>query len=355
MSKKICQLLPTIVYGDAVSNEALLMQDIINEMGYESKIFAQNIDDKVANRVSNVKKLKLDREDILIYHMSTGSELSQLVYEMENKNKIMIYHNITPSSFFSQYSDILYKLCEMGREQLKMLNKTFLLTLTDSEYNKTELDSLGYKDTYELPIILNFKDFETEPDKKILNIYCNDGYTNIIFIGRIAPNKKHEDIIKSFFLYKKYINPKSRLFLIGSQNGMEKYVKTLKNMVLDYELKDVFFVGKVSFKEILAYYRIASVFLCMSEHEGFCVPLVESMIFKVPIIAYESSAIPSTLGKSGILVKEKKYEMIAELIDMLEKDKEFRDKVIASQIERLKFFDYNRTKKLFIQYLKEII
>ncbi len=354
MNRKVIQLLPTIAYGDAVSNDALSMSDVLEEMGFENEIYAINIDSRVAGRAVQINKLKTNNNDILIFHMSTGSQLSQRVNGLPNKTKVMVYHNITPAKYFLKYSSVAYDLCFTGRDQLTTLNNTFAMSLADSEYNRVELEELDYKNTYELPIILKFDDYKTEPDKKSIERY-NDGYVNILFVGRIAPNKKQEDIIKSFFMYKKYINPKSRLFLIGSHSGMEKYVQALNQLVIDLDLSDVYMPGHTSFKETIAYYKLASVFLCMSEHEGFCVPLIESMFFNVPIIAFEAAAIPGTLGNSGVMIKKKNYEFVAELIDMVVTDKELREKIIASQTERLKAFDEKKVKEHFRNYFKKII
>lgn len=112
--------------------------------------------------------------------------------------------------------------------------------------------------------------------------YKDDGYTNFIFVGRVAPNKKQEDVIRAFYCYKKYCNPKSRLFIVGSYNGMERYYHRLRRYVGALELDNVVFTGHIPFAQILAYYHLADLFLCMSDHEGFCVPLVEAMYFNLP-------------------------------------------------------------------------
>src|SRR5690606_3919553 len=150
--------------------------------------------------------------------------------------------------------------------------------------------------------------------------FSKDGYTNLLFVGRIAPNKKQDDIIKIFYYYKKFINPESRLILVGSYIGMERYYSELIKLVNDLDLQDVFFTGHIPFESILAYYQISHLFLCMSEHEGFCVPIVEAMLFDLPIIAYRSSAVPATLGNAGFVVSEKNYKAIAELIHIVLND-----------------------------------
>lgn len=352
---RIDQILPTINYGDAVSNYTINIKNILEEFGYKTDIYAENIGPKVSTKVKHISSYKKNNKtDIIIYHMSTGSKLSNFVEEIKGVKKVMFYHNITPSEYFKYYNKNIFDIVELGKKQLKVLSDTFNYTISDSEYNREELIQLGYKNNYVLPILISFDDYKKEPNSKILEKY-DDEYINIIFVGRIAPNKKQEDVIKTFYYYKKFINKKSRLFLVGSYAGMEKYLNSLESLIRFLNLEDVHICGHASFSEILAYYRIADVFLCMSVHEGFCVPLVESMFFEIPIIAYDSTAIPYTLGNSGILIKDKNYIGVAALIDEVIKDKELNKKIIDKQNERLKDFSYESIKKNFEVYLKAII
>lgn len=353
--RNIYQILPTISYGDAVSNDAINMNKVVLDLGFNGGIYAENIDPKVKDYVKHISKFRIkSTKDIIIHHFSTGSGVNDYVRSIKDVKKIIRYHNITPEEFFKGYNDVLFNLCKKGREQLNKGYKSYSIALADSEFNKKELDELNYKNILTLPIILNFDDYSVSPDSRTILKY-NDGKTNFLFVGRIAPNKKQEDIIKSFYYYKKYIDKDSRLFIVGSYNGMERYYSELLNLVDYLKLKDVFFTGHTSFREIISYYKIASVFLCMSEHEGFCVPILESMYFNVPIIAYNSCAVPETLGDSGILVNKKDYRIIAETINLVVNNHDIRDKLVKKQAERLKEFDENKTKKRFAEFFKMIV
>jgi len=353
--RRIDQILPTIVYGDAVSNDAIAIMNLLRGFGYKSDIFAENIGNNINEQIKYVKDYKIhDSKDILIYHMSTGSELSSKMQEFTKGIKVMIYHNITPSEFLCSFNTECSSLVDSGRKQLKELSSTFDYAIADSEYNRLELEAFNYKNTRVMPIIIPFKDFEKEADKNLLSKY-SDGKVNFLFVGRIAPNKKQEDIIKSFYYYKKYFNKDSRLFLVGSYEGMERYFNVLKLLVEKLELEDVYFTGKTSFSEMLAYYKTANAFICMSEHEGFCVPLIESMYFNVPIIAYESSAIPYTMENSGIIVKEKDYKLIAGLLDKVVKDERVKELLVSGQRKRLQFFSSENSKIYLKNILNEII
>ncbi|MED0762734.1 glycosyltransferase, partial [Aneurinibacillus thermoaerophilus] len=249
---------------------------------------------------------------------------------------------------FSGYSIQGEELCRIGKEQLKFLVPYIDYAWADSEYNRLELEELGYKNTHVTPIIINFEDYKRNPSQKLMEKFKAEKHiTNILFVGRIAPNKKQEDIIKVFYYYKKYINEDSRLFLVGSYSGMERYYNELMELVKELQLEDVYITGHISFEEILAYYTNADLFLCMSEHEGFCVPLVEAMHFEIPIIAYKSSAIGETLGNGGILVLEKQYKEIAELMHIVLSTPKIKERMIINQKKRLEFFSKKNTENIF--------
>ena len=202
-------------------------------------------------------------------------------------------------------------------------------------------------------ILIPFDDYKKKPSEKILSKYKDDGYTNIIFVGRVVPNKCQEDVIGSFNEYQKHFNPRSRLFIVGT--FMETYFNRLKEYTERLGVKNVAFTGHCPFDEILAYYRLADLFLCQSEHEGFCVPLAEAMCFDVPVVAYDSSAIAETLGGSGFLLKEKDPLLTAGVMNRILTDSALRETIVENQRERLQDFQYDKVKALFWKYMDEFI
>ena len=354
---KIIQIMPTVSFGDAVSNDARAIAKVIEEMGYKTAIYAENVDPRIKDKgIYKISKLpEISDDDVVIFNHSTGTGLCYDLPKLSGR-KMMIYHNITPPRFFGNYSSTARALTEFGYEGTKFLSDKIEYVMADSAYNANDLVEMGYKcDMFVRPILIPFEDYEKEPDQEIIKKYGSDGYTNIVFVGRIAPNKKQEDIIKTFAYYKKYVNPKSRLILVGSDGGMERYGADLKRYADALMVEDVIFTGHISFKAILAYYRVADVLLCMSEHEGFCVPLVEAMFFNVPIVAYSSSAIPDTLGGSGVLVKDKDPVFVSMVIDRLVKDADFREAVLDGQRKRLKDFSYETVREQFIEGINRFI
>lgn len=349
----VYQLLQTLSYGDAVGNETLIIKRILTENCIVNDIFAESF---VGNCLVEGKYIenfpKVTKDDVVIYHFAISCKKAIDLLKNINCHKIIIYHNVTPDKFFTDYNFELSELCINARAELKALSGIVDYCIADSEYNKQELIEVGYKCKIDvLPLLIPFEDYDKAPSAKVLQQYMDDGYTNLLFVGRIAPNKKQEDIIKVFNYYKKNINPKSRLIFVGNATGMESYYEKLQYYVKALELDDVIFTGHIGFDDILAYYRLADVFLCMSEHEGFGVPLVEAMYFEIPIIAYNSSAIPWVLGDSGVLVDNKNSILWAKLIERILNDEELGNEILMGQRNRLADFSFEKTRNLFLKYL----
>lgn len=353
---RIIQLLPTISFGDAVGNDTIALKKVISELGYETDIYSENVDErlpkKTAQKLNKLPKLKED--DIIIYHKSTGTGMS---FELDKYDchKMMIYHNVTPPEFFKEYSLRITELTKYGLEGMKHLADKVEYCMADSDFNRQNLIDAGYKCPIDVrPILIPFDDYKKKPSESVIKKY-SDGYVNIIFVGRIVPNKKQEDVIRAFCYYKKHINKKSRLIFVGSYDGMESYFDRLQRYIEALDLEDVIFTGHIPFADILAYYRVADIFMCMSEHEGFCVPLVEAMFFDVPVIAYSSCAIPYTMNGSGAVIDTKDPAEVAMLMDRIINDESLKAGIIESQRKRLSDFSYEAVKDIFVSQLTSYI
>lgn len=356
---QINQIISTIAYGDAVSNDTVAFRQVIRNMGYQSKIYAESIvppyNSKTALPIDKLTGVEPD--DILIYHLSTGTQLS-FDFAKYPCRKIVVYHNITPPEFFAENDEFIHGINEWGLKGAAFLHDKVDYCLAVSEFNKQDLIRMGYECPIDvLPIVIPLSDYDKKPDHHIIRKYSRDGYTNLVFTGRLAPNKKDEDIIAAFYYYKKLYNPKSRLFLVGNYKTEDVYYRRIADYIRRLGLgeDDVKITGHIKFNQILAYYTAADAFVCMSEHEGFCVPLVEAMHFHTPIIAYNSTAIPSTLGGSGMLLEDKDPIFVAGCIDRVIKDQKLRKVMISKQDERLKDFEYEKIAGQFENYLKKFI
>lgn len=332
---KVIQILTTIAFGDAVGNNSIAIKEFLQKKGIETEIYAENIDQKLPNGTAkHIDKLKkLEDEDIIIYHYAIGCDLNRRVSSFGGR-VIMQYHNVTPPDFFRGYNDMYYNVCKAGVDQLKEMKNVPILCLADSEYNKQDLINAGFECPIEVcPILIPYDDYKKAPNASVIERY-NDEWTNFLFVGRIAPNKCQEDVIKTFAWYKNHINNKTRLFLVGSE-GIPEYSERIRDYIEKLGVEDVIFPGHIKFDEILAYYSIADVFLCMSQHEGFCVPIVEAMLFDLPIVARDTTAIPYTMGKGGLLVKDSNPVVASMTINRLLEDEQLKDYVLSEQKIRL--------------------
>lgn len=368
---RILQVVTSLAFGDAVGNDALAIDRILRENGYETGIFCHSYDKRIkSGTVHSIKQLpKLSKEDVILFHYYGYSEIADDVIRLKSRI-IFIYHNITPPEYFLHYDLPTYRLCRDGRKQLVKIVSSYdgnfqpYAIIAASDYNKEDLKTSGYTCPIEVcPILIPFEDYEKKPNEGIVKKYSRSveeiesgaGTVNIVFVGRFAPNKHQEDIIKAFAWYKENLTLNSRLFLVGGSTA-ESYTDLLKNYCMKLQVKDsVYFTEKVPFIDILAYYTVADVFLCMSTHEGFCVPLVEAMYFHTPIIARNVAAIPDTLGGSGLLIDDNNPVRAGLLIDKIIKDKNLRERVIERQDRRLQDFTYEHVGEQFMKVLKKLI
>ena len=354
---RIFQLLPSLSFGDAVGNDTLAMKELIASMGVETEIYALDIGKKLPEGCARYffDMPELTADDVVIYHMASACEPIHQFLMKAKCHKIMLYHNITPGEFYEPYDAVAFANVTISRKDLTKMKDTFELCITVSDYNKQDLREAGYTcPVIVMPILIPFDDYKRQPDAGVMEKY-RDGRTNIMFLGRIAPNKCYEDIIAAYDMYRRYINPQSRLLLVGNTDGTPRYYNRLQRYVQALGTEDVIFTGHTSFPEILAYYKVADVFLCMSEHEGFCVPLVEAMIFEVPVVAYRSSAIPWTLGDAGILVDGKNPGETACILDYLVTHPELKQELIRREQKRLQDFSYETVGSLGKEILGTII
>ncbi len=354
---RIVQMLVTVQKGDGIGNMVLKLDELFKAKGYHAAVYAYNIgagiDSSIAVRISEFTEL--DKDDLLIYHMCEGHEINEIIKKQPCK-KLAIYHNSTPARFFEQYSEYMVEAQNKAVREISAMDMVFDRLIAVSEFNKSDLVKMGYweRDIDVIPSLVDFSDYNREPSRGILEQYKDDGWVNILFVGRIVPNKKQEDIIETFAYYHRNDNPKSRLFLIGSFFTQD-YVRALQEKIRELDLQDCIIMPDFStFEDIIAYYQCADIFLCMSEHEGFCVPLIEAMLFDVPILAYHSSAIPYTLGDAGVLFDDKSPEYTAGLIRDIVGDEKRISAIIKGQRERLKKFDGKKVGRMYLEEIKRL-
>ncbi len=337
---KIVQIVQSVQHGDAVSNEILTLYESLKNKGIPTEIYAFEMNgNDIHGGIKHISSIsKLNKNDIVIYHFAFLDSLSEIIQKL-NCIKVLRYHNVTPPRFFEKFNNTeTMQGASLGLKQIKEMRNDFNYVMADSEFNKSDLLDMGYGcPVYVVPILICFEDYMKKPSEKIINSY-SDGVKNILFVGRIVPNKKIEDVISAYDYYQKKVDAKTRLFIVGSYNEKDSYFTYLREHIKTLKAQNVIFTGHVTFEEILGYYHVADAFLCMSEHEGFCVPIVEAMFFKIPIVAYASTAVPDTMGKCGILLKTKKTEEAAEGLKIVLNDRKQIETIKLRETEHIMDF-----------------
>ena len=282
------------------------MRDAFRSWGHTADVYALELDPDLEGDGRRFADWEAGGpDDIVILHYALPSPLTPALREHRGR-RVLLHHNITPADYFAEWDPEMVRICTLGREELATLVPHVDLGLADSEFNRLELEALGFRRTGVLPIYLDFRRYR-EPPGPVLRRILDDGHTNLLFVGRLAPNKKPEDLIRLASYYRSFVSSDVRLVLVGKEPRRLAYFDALQ--VLAYEEGftpwEVLFLGHVSHADLLAAYSAASVFVSMSEHEGFGVPLVESMLMGVPVLAYEAAAVPPhPWGRRGAVFRE---------------------------------------------------
>jgi glycosyltransferase involved in cell wall biosynthesis len=351
MSRQLHQLVHTLSYGDAISGEVLALQRCAQELGFESEIFAIHVHPKLKGMARDYKELPTSFGGVLVLHYSLGSPLNELYLGMERASRTLIYHNLTPAKWFAGVNPRIVADIEQGLRELPELCRHSALILADSSFNAGEIKELGFAaQVLELPIDPHRWQVETNPG--IASLVKSEGGLHLLHVGRLAPNKCIEDIIRTFHYIHHYICKHSRLWLVGIDIDTELYSFSLKRLAYDLGVDQAInFAGCMADSEVKALYENASVYMCMSEHEGFCLPVVEAMHFGLPVLAYSSSALPETVGSGGVLVSEKRHSQLAELVYEMYSNTALRDKLVSAGREQVKALSYGhfaiRVNELF--------
>jgi glycosyltransferase involved in cell wall biosynthesis len=351
---EVHQFATSLTYGDAISDEMLEIQKILRERGYNSEIFIRFYDPRMASFIRDYREYRefSSPENVVIFHFSISSPVSKMFFRVPDK-RIMIYHNITPFEHYLDSHRILTKECYKGRLEIKLFVDKVDLALGDSEFNRQELEEVGYPRTGVLPLLLDFTKFDKEGDPVTERIF-NNGKTTILFVGRIIPNKKYEDIIRVFYFYKKYFNRNSQLLFVGDYRGLERYFAGLLNVVKKLELTDVYFTGHVEFRELVSFYRLSHLYLSLSEHEGFGVPLLEASYMRIPVVAYATGAVKETLNGGGVILRSKDFLKTAALLDAIIKNGSLRDRIIKSQVKALDKYKKENMSRILLRHIERV-
>lgn len=357
---RVIQLCESLSYGDGISNHTLLIQDGLRDAGIETMIYADSINEGVAPEAARpyTEKLKVRPDDVLLLQFGLGGRVAREIEKFKCR-KMMYFHNITPAHFLAGFDNkAAVEIIQGYRLAHKWVEDgTFDAVLTCSSFNRDTLLEIGFPEQIITCVpgpLMMLPEDDITPDARTIKEY-SDWRTNILFVGRISPNKKQDDIIQAFAYYQKHFDRGARLFLIGGGSD-STYGQTVRKYVSEIGVQNVIFPGHLTDEEIVALYECADVFLCMSEHEGFCNPIMEAMYYDVPVIAYAAAAIPETMGGAGVLLQEKDPVLTAKWIDRLVHDTALRERILAGQRKRINEFQQNgvteKTTNAIIDFAK---
>ena len=396
----INQWIPAAHRGDAVGDSARKTRDLLRRLGHRSEIYALTIDEDMRDEALPFSLDASRGGDVTIFHYALPSPMTSAFAGLP-RGRVLQYHNVTPARFFADFSPGVFRIAAHARQDLASLVDHTDLALGVSDFNRRELEALGFRHTAVLPIALDLTRITEAAPHPVLEKILGDGLTNFLFVGRVVPNKRIEDILRLAEVYKRStealttisgivdsracsaarvtfspttapieppMNPKSitqsatgvppidafyRFVFVGRAEGMPRYYAAVRALAARFKMlpERFLFVGAVTDWELAAYYRTASVYLSLSEHEGFAVPLLEAMAARVPVFAYDSSAISETLGGAGVCWSPKDLEFAAELLGQVAFDRDLREKVIGRQLARLDDF----SEAHFVDRLQSVV
>lgn len=349
------QVLATLGYGDAIGHEVLAIQRILRGAGYTSDIFVETADRRLEELTRDYRELidASHSDQLLLHHFSIGSKASRIAYALPDR-MALIYHNITPPEYFVGVHRSLARQCFMGRRELSAYCDRCELALGDSEFNRRDLEALGFSRTAVLPVVPDLSHLDCRADRFVATQF-DDDWTNVLFVGRVIANKRVEDLIRAFHAYHTKHNHRSRLIIVGIHSLFERYFVALCHLVAELELEHVHFTGHVTDEELVAYYEIADLFLCASEHEGFCVPLIEAFYKQVPVLAYAATAVPDTMDGAGVLYDDKDPRYVAGLMDGILSNLELQDAIVYQQDEAVRRLREKNFSGMLVGFIDEIL
>lgn len=310
-------MLGSVVEGDAISGDAVAIRRMLLDAGFESDLYTEEPGPNPRRDIPTKPAKELDgAADALIYHLSIGSGLTDRFLAVPCR-RIVRYHNVTPARFFEGWDPPMVDLMRQGRAELGLVAGRSDLGIGVSEYNRSEMDGAGFGRTASLPVLTDLTSLEGEADAPFAHELAGRSARGPVwlFVGRFVPNKAQVDLVRAFAAYRRGTSLDATLLLVGSP-FTASYRDAVLGLASDLGLTDAVVVrGPVSPAELIAAYRAASVFVCLSEHEGFCVPLIEAMQFGVPVVAYSAAAVPETTAGAAVLLDDKDPVVVAAAVD----------------------------------------
>jgi L-malate glycosyltransferase len=353
---RIDQVIPTLASRDAIGGHVIQLRDLLRSRGYRSDIYYGNASPDRLDDGFPITRIGEPSSTgrVLLYQMSIGSGVAD-IFRDRPERKFVNYHNITPADLIESWAPAVGEEVRWGRAQLRDLAQVTEFAIADSVFNEMELRDAGYPSTTTVPLLIDPEDFTGSPDRALaarLARQRSRGGTDLLFVGKVSPHKGQVDLVKALSAYRRLYDPEARLHIVGGAIS-EEYQLAVERFADELGLADaVEFAGSVSHEELIAYYEGCDVFLCLSNHEGFCVPLLESMYHRLPIVSYRFTAVPETVQQAGLILPDKEPARVAAAIHRVVDDARLRDQLAAGAEERVDWFALARVKEGFVAALE---
>jgi glycosyltransferase involved in cell wall biosynthesis len=356
---RVDQVIPSLASRDAIGVHTLNLRDGLRAVGIDSDIYYGSFTPDVESEGKSITDLgRASKDRWLLYQSSIGSPVYDIL-ATRPEPKLVNYHNITPAALLRDWEPNVAYEAALGRTQLARLAPQSQFAVADSGYNESELHALGYGDTAVVPLLIDMQAKSDEPDPQMAKLLADRkaavGGADLLYVGKISPHKAPHDLVKMLDVLRRAYDPQARLHLVGSPLG-ESYGPVLRSFIHELGLDEAVNVaGSVTGAELEAYLQAADVYVCASDHEGFCVPIAEAMGHGLPIVAYGVTAVPETVGGAGLLLPDKSALPFAAAVARVLRDRELHGLLSAAGRARAAEFDLKRSQQRFVELIQRAV
>ncbi|HCB34074.1 MAG TPA: hypothetical protein DEP69_02565 [Acidimicrobiaceae bacterium] len=353
--RSVHQVLPTLSPRDAVGNHTVRLQQVLLGLGVESGIYAHNIHPEMKHRCAPLKELPTDA-DVVLYQLSLGSYAAE-AWARHDGRKLVNYHNITPTELIAGWHPVLGTEVRLGREQMARYADLCEHAICDSEFNRRELQELGYRSTETIPVLFDVDSTPPRPStaRRIERRRSRGPATQVLFVGRCAPNKCQHELVAVVHCLREMFGHDAHLHLVGDES-LPAYRRVVGTVVKESRMaRHVTFYGSAKPDVLAALYRGADVFCCVSDHEGFCIPVIEAMRHDLPVVAFDSSAVGDTVGDGGLRLTDKHPVTVAAALDRVAGDAALARRMVEAGRRRADDFALARTTARFAESLSSVL
>lgn len=344
---KLHQLVATAAPADAVTNQALAWQEVLSTAGASGEIYAENVHPDMADRVLPLSRMARDEKAAVLLRYSIWSGAADRALETPRERLAILYHNITPAHLLAEASPAIAALCERGRKELPRLADRVGMAIADSTFNARELQGLGFPRATVIPLLL---DLAPPPPAR------DEVPPQVLVLGRIAPNKRIEDVVRTIAILRRHLVPEARCDIVGSADGFESYLRSLESFAQRLGVDDaIVFRGRLTSEELGVAFTNAGAYLSMSAHEGFCAPLLEAASQGLTVVARGAGAVEETLGGGGIVLPDGDCALAAETLAAVFADAGLRRALRTRAVDRIAELAPAITERRIIETVRPLL